>query len=91
MGLFGFEESSAVDGSTADGQKSLTFFLASPLPPLCLSLLSVCMISHNQPKELSREECATVFEKKAGDKRVVVVGTVLDLVSYSMRAGSALI
>lgn len=49
------------------------------------------MISHNQPKELSREECATVFEKKAGDKRVVVVGTVLDLVSYSMRAGSALI
>lgn len=56
---------------------------------ICL-LLSVCMIPHNQQKELSREECATVFEKRqeiSMEWRWALAG---DLVSYSMWLGSAL-
>lgn len=55
----------------------------------CL-LLSVCMIPHNQPEVLSREECTTVFEKRQEISVEWSWALAVDLISYSMWLGSAL-
>lgn len=48
------------------------------------------MIPHNQPKVLSREECAPVFGKRQEISVEWRWALAVDLVSYSMWLGSAL-